>query len=226
MRLLPLNRLSETKKFNAIIGNFELYCRKIKNYTMKKIICSSLLFGLIACTSNAPKDTKELMAEVTSEEVKIPTAEKGFNAYETEETWIMYPENWSIDTSESGGINYFIYSPLVEATDVFQENFNLATEKLPNNSITTEYYTNRALEMIKTSFTDFKLLENKEHKGNAGTYRTIVYTASMSGMNLKWKQSVYIKNSTAYIVSITTLEDTFKEFDAMSQKVMNSFFIK
>lgn len=193
---------------------------------MKKILFSSLLLGLIACNSSAPNEAKELMAEIASEEVKIPTADKGYKGYETDETWIMYPETWTIDTSEAGGINFFIYSPLVEATDIFQENFNLATEKLPNNSITTEYYTNRALEMIKTSFTDLKLLENKEHKGNAGTYRTIVYTASMSGMNLKWKQSVYIKNSIAYIVSFTALEDTFNEFDAISQKVMDSFIIK
>ena len=187
---------------------------------------SFLLLGLIACNSSGQHVEKEPKEVIAEDEVTIPTVEKGFKEYESDETWIMYPEDWTIDTFETDGINFSIYSPLVEKSDVFQENFNLATEKMPNNSITTEYYVNRALELIKTSFADFKLLENKEQKGNAGTYRTIVYTASMSGMKLKWKQSVYIKNSTAYIVSITTLEDTFKEFDAMSQKVMNSFFIK
>ena len=193
---------------------------------MKKIIYSSLVFALVACNSTIKPESEVSLAEITPEEVKIPKAEEGFKGYETEETWIMYPEDWTVDTTEADGINFFIYSPLVETNDVFQENINLATEKLPNNSITTQYYMDRALEMITTSFTDFELIENKEHKGNFGSYRTIIYTASVSGMKLKWKQSVYIKNATAYIVSFTALDETFKSFDSKSDKVMNSFIVK
>lgn len=193
---------------------------------MKTLIYSTLILALFACNSTINESPKNLLAEITDDEVKIPKADDGFEAYETDDTWIMYPEDWTIDTSEADGINFFIYSPLVEKADLFQENFNLATEKLPNNSITTDYYIKRALEMIETSFSDLEVLENKEHKGNAGTYRTIIYTASMSGMKLKWKQSVYIKNTVAYIVSFTALEDTFDEFDTISDKVMKSFIVK
>lgn len=192
---------------------------------MKKLLYTAVVLGLFACNQTIKNTGDTLSAQIENEEVEIPEPDKGYKAYETESTWVMYPEGWSLDTS-SVDSEFFIYSPLVESSDIFQENINLTTEKLPNNSITAEYYIKRALEMIKTSFGEVDVLENKERKGNFGTYRTIIYTGTMSGMKLKWKQSVYVKNSTAYIISYTSLDDTYDEFVEISNKVMNSFIVK
>lgn len=192
---------------------------------MKKLLYSGIFLSLFACNSGV-KDDISIRADLVNDEVKIPKPEKGYLAYETDKTWIMYPKEWSLDTASTDGLEFFIYSPLASADDKFQENINLTAEKLPNNSITTEYYIERALETIKSSFGDVNVIENKERNGNFGTYRTIIYTSIMSGIKLKWKQSVYIKNSTAYIVSYTEMDNTYDNFKEISDKVMNSFIVK
>lgn len=192
---------------------------------MKKLLYTGILLSLFACNSGG-KDHITNNIDLGNGEVEIPKPEKGYLAYETEKIWIMYPDGWTIDTTGSDDLEFFIYSPLVLADDKFQENINLTTEKLPNNSITTEYYIERALEMVKSSFGEVDVIENKEHKGNFGTYRTIIYSGDMSGVKLKWKQSVYIKNATAYIVSYTAMDNTYDDFKVVSDKVMNSFIVK
>lgn len=193
---------------------------------MKKSLFAGMLIGLVACSPSIENTETELTPDTENQSVTIPKAEEGFKAYEAEKTWIMYPNDWTLDTADTEDMDYFIYSPLSATNDEFQENINLTTEKLPNNSITTEFYVKSALEMVAKSIQNVEVLENKEQTGNFGSYRTIVYTGTMSNMNLKWKQSVYIKNSTAYIISFTSIADTYNSFDTITTKMMKSFIVK
>ncbi len=192
---------------------------------MKKLLYGGILVGLIACNDTVENSATALKPESYVKSVVIPKVEEGFKAYENDKTWIMYPNDWRVDEENAEEMEYFIYSPLSEG-DNFQENVNLTAEKLPNNSITTEFYVQKALETVSRSISNFKTLENKEHKGNFGSFRTVIYTGNMGEMAIKWKQSIYIKNSTAYIISYTSLTDTYDSYDAITTKMMKSFIVK
>ena len=105
--------------------------------------------------------------------------------------------------------------------DFFKENVNLIIQDLNDYESTLDSYIKITENQIKTMVPDGKVIESKFHKEK--NYHEIVWSGYISERNLKFKQYVFTKNKNVYLLTLTTLPETFEEYTSIGNKILNSF---
>ena len=88
-----------------------------------------------------------------------------------------------------------------------------------------DYYTS-----IKAQLTSivqwYQELSNEDITLAGVAAKKIIYVGTQSNYELKWMQTMLIKNKTAYIISYTASAGTFDEFKKEADAIVNSFTLK
>lgn len=143
--------------------------------------------------------------------------------YETGGFTIQYPATRDYQ-EDVYGAKLMLFSP--QATgDQFKENVGIITEALPSDMTVEEYYTAIKVQLT-TLIPDYNEISNKDFKLNGIAAKKIVYAGTQQNYKLKWLQVFLIKNKTAYILNYTATADTFDEFTAEVDAIVNSFMVK
>ncbi len=133
---------------------------------------------------------------------------------------ILFPDSWERDLYITPGIEFRIRVPMVEADDLFQESLNLVSQPV-KESTTLATYAENGLQQIKEMYPNCKIIENAPVKGPNGTYHRIIYKAGLMEMQLE--QCCWVKNGIGWVMTFTSDEAHFHEFEEVLQKVMDSF---
>ncbi len=125
---------------------------------------------------------------------------------------LTVPSGWLVQRVDGPAL-LMVYSPMDE-DDQFQENINLACEKLPGK-FTVKGYLSAAREFIKTMYSDFNLVEE------GSDYQII--SGNINGIALQQVQFVFIKNNTAHVLTCSSTPEDFDRYYEVFKQIKSSF---
>jgi hypothetical protein len=111
---------------------------------------------------------------------------------------------------------FFLYSPLEDDYDDFQENCNLMKEKLPGK-YSMEEYMKASINAVKDVYTGLVIEETGKNY--------YIFSGIVNDIEVKQIQYYYIKNNIAYILTFTSAPETFTDYFAIFKKIAESFKI-
>jgi len=178
------------------------------------IMAAMILTVLSGCTGG----------EETTTTTPAPTVPPNFVTYEnsTYEIRIMHPQEWEIMENYMGTVVLF-RSPIEDASDMFQENFNVVMGDLPE-SMEIDELTDANIEQAKTRFA----IENINSSPTTLTNnpaRKVIYNLKQGEYNLKIMQIYMIKDNKAYVITYTAEEDKYSDLLGTIQAMINTFEI-
>lgn len=188
----------------------------IKNNKMKLIKLfglSAIFFSLIACGQTAQKDVQ----------LNIPNDwktidESGFT--------IQYPDSFELNKSGHMGTTFILLSKQTSQQDLFRENVNLIIQDLTGQNINLDKYVEISEGQIKTMITNGNIIESKRMKTVDKEYQKVIFTGTQGQFNLKFEQNYWIVKQKVYVLTLTCEIDQFDEYQAIGEKIMNSFKIE
>lgn len=137
---------------------------------------------------------------------------------------LSYPETWQITTISNSTVDVIFRSPKESGDDPFLENFNIILQDI--NDMSLEEYTKLSVAQINEFINEAEILSNEENTINGNTCYTIIYTGKPGALNLQYRQDYYIVNGIAYVVTFTSEQSRFEDYQSISEKIFNSFEIR
>jgi hypothetical protein len=122
---------------------------------------------------------------------------------------IALPEGWEEGDAAASGVLLMGLSP-ANIDPTFRDNFNIVKEEIPSN-ISLEYYYSASVKYLQESFKNFKVLEKKNN------YH--IYSFESEGVKVQQMQYFYIKNSTAYVLTFTSIPKRFKQVKPLFEQI-------
>lgn len=152
-------------------------------------------------------------------------AQKEKKIYETDVFSIQYPTDWTLETETGTQAVFAIKGPLTSDADMFAENVNLITQNLKGMGVTLDQYVQFNESQLKT-IPNAKMFSSERETRDGAQYHTLVFRGTMSNMELKVRQVYTLKNETAYVLTFTTLEKEFSQFEKVGSEIVKSFKVK
>jgi hypothetical protein len=149
---------------------------------------------------------------------------------------VKYPADWDLqqsDNPESGTIvnqtvryQFAVLSQLESTQDQFRENVNLVIEDLNGRKFDLDEYSRLAEGQLKSLMKNCKILEHKKvNKGFRQYYKTI-WTWDYETLQLKVEQYTWLLDGKAYILTFTSEQNKFAQFQKIGEKILNTFTLK
>lgn len=162
--------------------------------------------------------------EGTTTTTPAPTVPPNFVTYEnsTYGIRIMHPQEWEIMEKYMGTVVLF-RSPIEDASDMFQENFNVVVGDLPE-SMELDELTDANIEQAKTHFAIENIDSSPTTLAN-NPARKVTYNLKQGQYDLKIMQIYMIKGKRVYVITYTAEEDRYSDFLGTAQSMINTFEI-
>ena len=197
---------------------------------MKKILPLLFLITLISC--NQKKSTKDepVIASVeekpkssTNEPASTHTDWKTLNASDYS---IQYPSDWTADESGQMGTKFALFSSDDGVGDKFSDNINLITQDLTGRDIDLDKYTEISEGQVKNIIKNSELIESKRIENGSSEYQRMIYSGDQNGFHLQWEQYYWVKDKTAYVLTLTCEAAKFNDYKKTGEDILNSFRFK
>lgn len=135
-------------------------------------------------------------------------------------TSISIPPSWSYTNFGQSGFAYQLSTP-AEQGDNFQENLNLViTPVAKGENIKT--FIELSISELRKDLKDFKIISQSD--ATVVPYWHI-YQFTANGLFAKAKQILIIQNDRVYVLTYTTLVDTYSFFSPQFEKIIKTFKI-
>jgi len=157
----------------------------------------------------------------TKKEPTIPN--EGWSILSENGYSIQYPEDWKLNKSGQGGTIFGILSKHSTSEDQFNENVNLIIQDLTNLNYDLDKFTQISEEQIKTMVSNSVLLESKRQNANDTEFQKVKYTGNFGQFNLTIEQYYWIRNRSAYVLTLTCETPQFDTYKETGEKILNSF---
>ena len=125
---------------------------------------------------------------------------------------ITIPSLWLAQRTDSATV-FILYSPL-EENDTFQENGNLAVEKLPSK-YSVKAYLKAGREVLKKLYANFKLIEEGDD------YQ--IFSGELNGIALQQMQFVSISGTEAYVLTFSSTPEDFDRYVDTFKAIYSTF---
>jgi len=150
--------------------------------------------------------------------------------FENEKYSLQFPTGWKIqeinDDLKNAGIEFLAMADKENAQDIFRENVNLLVENIKDATIDLKTYAQKSEDAIKKSIIELKRFHKKTIMLPSGECYVFQYHGKQSSLYLFWYQVVWVKNSTAYILTLTSDEKSHWDFKRAFEVIAQSFMIK
>jgi len=183
---------------------------------MKRItllVLTTLLLSLLACGQAKEKNTQ---TKIQNDWISLD--ENGYS--------IQYPGDWDLNKSGQMGTSFILLSKQSSAEDQFRENVNLLIQDLTGMNIDLNKYVEISEGQIKTMVTNGNLLESKRLNANGTEFQRVIYSGDQGVYKLKFEQYYWIKNTKAYVLTLTGEISQFDIYKETGEKILNSFRMK
>lgn len=155
------------------------------------------------------------------------TAQESWGTATFETFSIKHPTTWRADTSNKNvGVDVILYAPQTSEGDNFNENINVIAQDLTGYDMTLDSYTQLSEEQIKNMLENGKVLESVRVNNDSETYHRIVYVGEQSGFKLKFEQRYFVVENTAFVLTLTCMNDNFDDYKGIARKIFDTFKIK
>lgn len=190
-------------------------------FKLSLIIC----FSICAHLSLAQKETIKSYNDAAKNEVEnqIDKEISDWVTFDHKDYNIQHPTDWSVDTSGQMGVKFFLFSPLSYQGDSFRENVNLTQQDLSGYNINLDQFTALSVKEVATIFQDGKIVSSDKLQKHNKDFQRVIYTGKQGVHSLKFMQYYWVENNTAYILTLTTEEDQFSQYQTMGEKMLDSF---
>ena len=149
---------------------------------------------------------------------------------------VKYPVDWDLqqsDNSKSGTVvsktvrsQFIVLSQLESPQDRFRENVNLVIEDLNGQNPNLDEYSRAADSQLKLMMKNCKILEGKKvNKGSQQHYKTI-WTWEYQKIPLKAEQYRWLSDGKAYVLTFTSEQSKFTQFQQVGEKILDTFTLK
>lgn len=132
---------------------------------------------------------------------------------------ISHPKDWDPDTSGSMNTKLILFSQLTGEDDLFKENVNVLSQSLKGQNMTMKDFVALTENQIKTMVTNGNIWESEGDEER----HAIVISGFVENNDLKFKQLYVLKNDIIYIITFTTLENTYDDYKDIGYKILDSF---
>lgn len=149
-----------------------------------------------------------------------------FTKYKKKNYSIEYPENWTLDKSETMGTTFILFAPLESSTDIFRENVNLIIQDLKKMNINLDQFVKISEEQVKPILLESTSLETKRVKNGDTEYHRFVYASSQGALKLKVLQFCWVVDEKAYILTFSAELNKYNEYKDIAEKVLSTFVVK
>lgn len=148
---------------------------------------------------------------------------------------LRYPKNWDLEQNENAGsvvsgntVTYLfaILSPLESPADKFRENVNLVTEDFNGKKVDAEMYHAASQSQIESQMKNCKIIESRIVEKGSQKYHKIIWTWDYETFNLKVEQYAWISAGKAYILTFTSEQNKFAQFQEVGENILNTFTLK
>ncbi len=195
---------------------------------MTKLKLTTLLF--IMASFSLIGQTREGYAQKPAKEVS-----SYWKTLTGENYSVKYPSNWELNTSGEMGTKFILLSPLPTKMEEFRANINLIIQDLEELStvdaskINLKKYVERSLIEIKNQNirSGGELISNDLVSVGGVSHQKIIYTGvSNKGVKLKYEQYYWVENNNAYVLTLTSQEYKFVDYQTTAEKIFDSFRIR
>ena len=138
---------------------------------------------------------------------------------------IQYPENWELFQIKAMGAEFFFYPPLNPKQGNFRPNINLIIQDFSRQNMTLSHYVAISENGIRTKLSNSEILLSKRIKTDKVEFQKIIYTGYLFNRHLKFEVYCFIVDNKAYILTLTTGEKQFADYQEIGEKILNSFKI-
>ena len=148
---------------------------------------------------------------------------------------IKHPPSWEVNTSGEDRTSFILFSPLVSKSEKFRTNINLIIQDLggfdidSRTIINLKEYTERSIVEIKNQNTRSggKIISSDLINVNGISHQKVIYTGvSKEGLRLQYEQYYWVEKNKAYVLTLTCQEYKFIDYQAIGEKIFDSFIIK
>ena len=139
---------------------------------------------------------------------------------------VSYPAEWKVDSSKKFSAAVIFASPLDSTDDKFDESVNVVEQDLRNQKMDLEGYKKLSEEQMTKIAGEVKITKSVVEKTSAGDQYSMEYFWSLNGNDYHFKAICRIKNDIAYLVTLSTLANTFDRYNAVGSQILESFKIK
>lgn len=139
---------------------------------------------------------------------------------------VQYPSDWDLDQSGTLGTSFFMFSPVENDDDTFRENINLIQQSLEGLGVDLAQFVEVSEGQIKSMITNAKMIESKTIKNGNIQYHKFIYTGDQGQYHLKFEQYFFLQNEQAYVLTFTSESSKFADYQAIGEKILQSFSIK
>lgn len=201
-----------------------------------KHVYSVFLLSLVVVISGCGKETSPVIDDsslqitgsimetwtTTTTTTQVTTPESFLSyANSGEKLSIRYPSGRTVQENSFNSIVMF-FTPLGDG-DTFKENAGITKENL-SEKMTLDAYYNNARSLLSGAIKEFKEISVTETTINNLPAKKVVFAGKQDEYNIQWQQYVILKDTTIYVITYTSLVDTFNQhladFDAMAQSLV------
>jgi len=138
---------------------------------------------------------------------------------------LNYPSTWSVQENISD-LNAIFRSPLTDTNDKFHENVSLSVQDLSSQPMTLEQYTELSFSQFEMILTDYKLVSSEESTLGGYKAQKIVFTCTQGVFNVKYMFICAVNGNKAYLLTLTSLADSYDNYISTAEDIVKSFIIK
>lgn len=137
---------------------------------------------------------------------------------------MSYPSTWEAKDDANKQASFIIYAPMDAKNDQFKENINLIVGA--NKNISLDEYVKISISEIKKGIKSAVFTTNEKAKNINGEYYKMIYTGELRGGHYKWEQYYFMINNTVYVLTFTSEESKFANYQKLTETILNSFTVK
>ena len=178
-----------------------------------KTFTSIILFALVVIQSAFGQS---LVKSAT----KIP---EGWKELKGENYWLMYPQEWELNSSGEMGSTFVVLSPVTSTDDRFRENVNLMIQDLKGYNVNLEMFTEVSEEQVRTLVPEGNILESTLITGNTLNFQKTIYTGKQGDFDMIFEQYYWVEGEKAFVLSFTCEENQYEVYKTIGEKILNSF---
>ncbi len=138
---------------------------------------------------------------------------------------MSYPEGWIMQEPEANSMGMVVgFLAPGDDVDNAMDYVTVQTESLPaEQKGTLEQYTQSALQNLRSSYPDLKVLAQGDMTFSGQPGQVVVYAITSGQTPFQVMQAFTIKDSRAYIITFNALADRYSEFEDAAKNMINSF---
>jgi hypothetical protein len=211
--------------------------KKINIILILLLLTSFTSFGQTKVSQSLPITKNNPMSTIKIQHNLQNYSTKHYNNWEIlskENYTIKHPPEWEVNTSGKMGTSFILFSPLVSKSEKFRTNINLIIQDLEgitidSRTINLKEYTERSIVEIKNKNTKSggKIISSDLINVNGISHQKVIYTGvSKEGLRLQYEQYYWVEKNKAYVLTLTCQEYKFIDYQAIGEKIFDSFIIK